>query len=117
MSIGKTRPPYDVAVKEGRLDWGPAGPLFDRYGVILTGEVDRRWVRCYQQTMANSPEGSRFQLDPAVPSVTFTCRSTDGPGKVMSVLKSLEDLLKRINLAANTRETVVGAVPGGQAAT
>jgi hypothetical protein len=103
VSIGKTRPPYDVAVKEGRLDWGPAGPLFDRYGVILTGEVDRRWVRCYQRITANSPEYSRFQLDAAVPSVTFTCRSTDGPAKVMGVLKCLEDLLKRVNLAASTR--------------
>lgn len=115
--MGKTRPPYEVAVKEGRLDWGPAGPLFDRYGVILTGEVDRRWVRCYQRIAANSSEDSRFQLDSAVPSVTFTCRSTDGPATVMGVLKSLEALLKRVNLAASTRETVVGAVPGGQAAT
>jgi hypothetical protein len=115
--MGQTKPPYDVAVKEGRLDWGPAGPLFDRYGVILTGEVDRRWVRCYERIAASSPEDSRFKLDAAVPSVTFTCRSTDGPAKVMTVLKSLEALLKRVNLAANTRETVVGSVPGGRAAT
>ena len=101
--MGKTRPPYEVAVKESRLDWGPAGPLFDRYGVILTGEVDRRWVRCYKRIAADTPEDSRFQLDAAVPSVTFTCRSTDGPAKVMGILKCLKALLKRVNLAASNR--------------
>jgi hypothetical protein len=93
--------PYDVAVEEGGLNWEKAGPLFDRYAVNLNGRIDRRWVDCYQKITVNTPSYSRFRLEPGASTMTFTCRSTDGPVEVMSVLKRLEELLKRINREAD----------------
>ena len=94
------RPSYDVAVEEGGLNWEQAGPLFDRYAVTLQGRIDRRWVECYQRITVNSPSVSRFRLDAAAGSVAFTCRSTDGPIEVMTVLGRLEALLERVNREA-----------------
>lgn len=92
-----TKPAYDVAVDEGELNWEQAGPLFDRYAVSLAGRIDRRWVDCYQRITVSSPSFSRFRLEPGTSSVTFTCRSSDGPVEVMGVLKRLEELLNRVN--------------------
>ena len=106
---------YDVAVEGGGLNWEKAGPLFDRYAVNLIGQFDRRWVDCYQKITVNTPSYSRFRLDPGTATVTFTCRSTDGPVEVTSVLKRLEELLNRVNreaaseLAARPGEPVPAA--------
>jgi hypothetical protein len=97
----ESRTAYDVAVEEGGLNWEKAGPLFDRYAVNLNGRIDRRWVDCYQKITVNTPSYSRFRLEPGASTVTFTCRSTDGPVEVMSVLKRLEELLKRVNREAD----------------
>jgi len=93
---------YDVAVEEGGLNWEQAGPLFDRYAVNLCGRLDRRWADCYQKITVSTPSYSRFRLEPGAGSVTFTCRSTDGPVEVMAVLKRLEELLARVNREAAT---------------
>lgn len=92
---------YDVAVEEGGLNWEKAGPLFDRYAVNLIGRMDRRWVDCYQKITVTTPSYSRFRLEPGASTVTFTCRSTDGPVEVMAVLKRLEELLQRVNREAD----------------
>jgi hypothetical protein len=94
---------YDVAVEEGGLNWEKAGPLFDRYAVGLSGRIDRRWVDCYQKITVNTPSFSRFRLEPGAATVTFTCRSTDGPVEVMGVMKRLEDLLARVNREATAQ--------------
>lgn len=92
-----TAPSYDVALEQAGLNWEKAGPLFDRYAVTLVGNLDRRWAECYQRITVNTPSYSRFRLEPGASSVTFTCRSTDGPVEVMGVLKRLEELLQRVN--------------------
>lgn len=102
--MADTKLTYDVAVEEGGLNWEKAGPLFDRYAVNLAGRIDRRWVDCYQRLAASTPSFSRFRLEAAAGSVTFTCRATDGPVEVMGVLKRLEELLQRVN-----REATAGA--------
>ena len=101
----ETKPVYDVTVDEAGLNWEQAGPLFDRYAVNLTGRIDRRWVDCYQRITVSAPAFSRFHLDPGTSSVTFTCRSSDGPVEVMGVLRRLEELLTRVN-----RESAAEAV-------
>lgn len=93
----ETQPVYDVTVDEAGLNWEQAGPLFDRYAVNLSGRIDRRWADCYQRITVSAPAFSRFHLDPGAATVTFTCRSSDGPVEVMGVLKRLEDLLVRVN--------------------
>jgi hypothetical protein len=107
---------YDVAVEEGGLNWEKAGPLFDRYAVNLSGQLDRRWADCYQKITVSTPSYSRFRLDPGAGNVTFTCRSTDGPVEVMAVLKRLEELLMRVNreAAAELAARPVEAIPAGR---
>ena len=102
-----TKPAYDVTVDEAGLNWEKAGPLFDRYAVGLTGNIDRRWVETYQRITVSAPTFTRFRLEACVSSVTFTCRSSDGPVEVMKVLKRLEELLLRVN-----REATAGAAAG-----
>jgi hypothetical protein len=102
----ETKSVYDVTVDEAGLNWEQAGPLFDRYAVNLTGRIDRRWVDCYQRITVSAPAFSRFHLDPGTSSVTFTCRSSDGPVEVMAVLKRLEDLLTRVNRESSAEADV-----------
>jgi hypothetical protein len=88
---------YDVAVDEAGLGFEPAGPLFERYTVGLTGRLDRRWVDCYKKITGDSPALSGFRLEPAVPNVSFVCRTSDGPVAVMTVMKKLQELVDRTN--------------------
>ncbi len=105
---------YDVVVDEAGLNWEQAGPLFDRYAVNLTGRLDRRWADCYQRITVSSPSFSRFRLDPGASTVTFTCRSSDGPVEVMGVLKRLQDLLTRVNNEAGS-EAAARPAPSAKA--
>jgi hypothetical protein len=96
--------PYDVSLPESGLDWQRVGPLFERYSIKLVGTVDENWADAYQRIAAAMPSLSRFRLDAASGSISFTCRTTDGPVEVMTVLKILEGFLERVN-----RETCVAA--------
>jgi hypothetical protein len=108
------KPVYDVAVDQSGLEWESAGPLFERYTVALTGRLDRRWYECYKKITGDSSNYSGFRLEPAASNVSFTCRTTDGPVAVMTVMKKLEELLASVNrdadLALSTR-TKSGAEP------
>jgi len=90
---------YDVAVESVGMTWEHAGPLFDRYCVNLVGRIDRRWAACYA-SLGASEEYARFRLDPGASNVSFTCRSTDGPVQVMTVIKKLEALVDAVNKKA-----------------
>ena len=92
--------PYDVSLPESGLDWQRVGPLFERYSIRLVGTVDEHWAEAYQSIAAAMPSLSRFRLDTASGEVSFTCRSTDGPVEVMTVLKILEGFLEQVNREA-----------------
>ena len=91
---------YDVTVDEAGLGFEPAGPLFERYSVGLTGRLDRRWAECYRKITADSSAYSGFRLEPAIPNVSFVCRSSDGPVAVMTLMKKLQELVERTNKSA-----------------
>jgi hypothetical protein len=99
--------PYDVCLPESGLDWERIGPLFDRYSIKLLGTIDEDWTEIYQRITTEKPTLSRFRLNTDTGSVSFTCRATDGPVEVMTVLKILEKLLDQVN-----RETCMAAVRG-----
>jgi hypothetical protein len=99
--------PYHVCLPESGLDWKRIGPLFERYSIKLLGTIDEHWAASYERVAASAPGCSRFCLDAAAGSVSFTCRSTDGPVEVMTVLKILEGMLDRVN-----REACLAAVSG-----
>ena len=92
--------PYDVCLPESGLDWQRVGPLFERYSIKLLGTVDGHWADCYQSVTATTPSLSRFRLDTSAGAISFTCRSTDGPVEVMTVLKIREKFLERVNREA-----------------
>ena len=94
---------YDVAVDQSGLESSKSGPLFERYAIGLTGMLDRRWADCYKRVLQETPAFARFQLEPAESRVTFTCRSTDGPVQVMSVINRLEALIERVNADATAQ--------------
>jgi hypothetical protein len=96
---------YDVALPEAGLGWEKVGPLFERYSVRVTGQVDEHWTETYRRICSQSPNLSRFRLDAASGAVSFTCRSTDGPVEVMRVLKILGELLERVNRDASLPPT------------
>ena len=91
---------YDVTVDEAGLGFEPAGPLFERYTVGLTGRLDRRWVHCYKRITTEASSLSGFRLEPAIPNVSFVCRTSDGPVAVMTLMKKLQELVDRTNKAA-----------------
>jgi hypothetical protein len=103
--------PYDVSLPESGLDWQRVGPLFERYSIRLMGTVDEHWADCYQRIAATTPSLSRFRLDASAGAISFTCRSSDGPVEVMTVLKILENLLVRVNREACVAAARLGPAP------
>jgi hypothetical protein len=108
--------PYDVSLPESGLDWQRIGPLFERYSIKLAGTVDENWAYAYQSIAAAMPSLSRFRLDIASGEVSFTCRSTDGPVEVMTVLKILEGLLERVNQEACVAAARIETAPARRSA-
>jgi hypothetical protein len=92
---------YAIAIEEVALDWESLGPQFDRYSVRLTGTLDRLWVDCFKQATDEDRALARFELDPWARSVTFTCRTGDGPEEVMEVLGRLQRLVDTVNREAS----------------
>lgn len=108
--------PYDVGLPEAGLGWEKDGPLFERYSVKLVGRLDQRWAESYAGVVATSPGLVRFQLDADAALVSFTCSATDGPVEVMTVLKTLEGLLDRVNRAASLAAARFPTEPGADLA-
>jgi hypothetical protein len=101
---------------ESGLDWQRVGPLFERYSIKLVGTVDRNWTDAYQSIAATMPSLSRFRLDTAGGEISFTCRATDGPVEVMTVLKILEGLLERVNCEASMAAARIEPAPSRRSA-
>jgi hypothetical protein len=102
---------YDVSLPEAGLGWEKVGPLFERYSVRLVGRVDPHWAETYQTVVGDTPGLRRFRLDMVQASVSFTCRATDGPVEVMTVLKILQGLLERVNREASLTAAMLPAEP------
>lgn len=109
--------PYDVAIPESGLGWEKVGPLFERYSVTLVGRIDEHWCEAYQRVAEAEPSLSRFRLDAFSGTVSFTCRSSDGPVQVMGVLKILGQMIERVNREASFAAASgngSGNAPGGR---
>ncbi len=93
-------PKYEVAIDAAALRWESATPLFARYWVPLAGTLDEAWLDCYERASLDSAEFSRFRIDDATRTISFTCRMNDGPAQVSSVLRRLELLIAYVNASA-----------------
>ena len=91
---------YEIAIDATALRWESATPLFTRYRVPLIGLFDEAWLDCYERASLDSAEFSRFRFDDATRTVSFTCRMSDGPAEVSSVLQRLELLVAYVNASA-----------------
>ena len=77
-----------------------------RYAVELLGPVDDRWARAYREVQAEATAFRRFRFDPASRSVSFSCRTIDGPADVMEVLERLDALVRLVNQRVSGGETL-----------
>jgi hypothetical protein len=67
------------------------------YTVELSGRPDPGWIDAYRIAQAESTGYRRFRLDPANRTISFVCRSVEGPTQVFEVLERLEALLAVVN--------------------
>jgi len=92
---------YEVEAEVSALAWEAATPHFARYRVPLSGEVDQPWLSCFEQASLDSPEFSRFRIDPDTRTVSFTSKMSDGPAEVAAVLRRLRLLIDFVNTRAH----------------
>jgi hypothetical protein len=111
--MSETKSSYDVTAEEGALNWEKAGPLFDRYSVALSGQIDRVWVDCYRRITIDIPAFSRFLLEPALSRVTFIIRTSGGSAEALAAVQRLKGLLERVNREASAE---LAARPSSSAA-
>jgi len=67
------------------------------YRISLAGPVGEHWAQTYRTIQADSTAYRRFRLDVPGGSVSFSCRTIEGPAEVMEVLERLETLLATVN--------------------
>ncbi len=91
---------YEVVVEVSALAWESATPLFARYRVPLSGDLDAPWLSCFDRASLDSAEFSRFRLDPDTRTVSFTSKMSDGPAEVAAVLRRLRLLIDFVNTRA-----------------
>ena len=68
-----------------------------QYTVGLSGPVDARWVERFRAFQAESTGFRRFRLDASSATVSFSCRTVEGPTQVIEVLERLDALLELVN--------------------
>ena len=110
MSTGPEQETYEIAVEVSALAWESATPLFARYRVPLSGDIDEAWLSCFERASFDSAEFSRFRLDPRTMMISFISRMSDGPAEVAAILRRLELLVGFVN----TRARCAGAGPAGE---
>ena len=72
---------------------GEPGASHTHYSVALTGEVEERWTQAFRAVCAQSGANRVFVLNPRSATVSFSCRTLEGPTLVFEMLDRLEKLL------------------------
>ena len=95
---------YEASVDHSSLraveDFGAGGST--TYSVTLRGQLDNSWVDAFRQFRIDADSFVRFSLEPTTQSVSFRCRSTDGPTEIISVLlETLDTLVDLTNRVAS----------------
>jgi hypothetical protein len=91
-----------VGVDHSTLKGEPSGTDI-RYSVALIGPLDQVWAEAYRILQADSTAFRRLHLDAASRTVSFTCRTIDGPAQVFDILERLDALIKRVNRQTSAR--------------
>jgi len=91
---------YNVTVDRAAMREEVLGPLFQRHVVSLTGTVDDRWLRSYEEVSKDSEIFQRYRLEAAKGMISFTCRASDGPKQVESFMDRLTLFVEMVNLHA-----------------
>src|SRR5262245_31679307 len=72
---------------------GEPGASHTHYSVALTGDVEERWTTAFRAVCAQSGANRVFVLNPRSATVSFSCRTLEGPALVFEMLDRLEKLL------------------------
>jgi len=83
---------------------GEPGASHTHYSVALTGDVEERWTQAFRAVCAQSGANRVFVLNPRSATVSFSCRTLEGPTLVFEMLDRLEKLL-----AVTDRRVAAGA--------
>lgn len=94
------KPGAEVHVDVSTLRGEPRGADTMVYTVALKGPLGDRWIEGYRMTIEQMAMSRRFELDPAVSTVRFACRTADGNALVFEMLERLELLVTRVNRLA-----------------
>jgi|SoiMetStandDraft_2_1073263.scaffolds.fasta_scaffold106901_2 hypothetical protein len=85
---------------------GEPGASHTHYSVALKGDVEERWTSAFRAVCAQSGANRVFVLNPRSATVSFSCRTLEGPALVFEMLDRLEKLL-----AAVDRRVASGPAP------
>ena len=72
---------------------GEPGASHTHYSVALTGDVEERWTQAFRAVCSQSGANRVFVLNPRSATVSFSCRTLEGPTLVFEMLDRLEKLL------------------------
>jgi hypothetical protein len=68
-----------------------------QYRVHLTGDLSDRWCAAFRMGQRGAATLSRFHLDEATSSVTFSLKRNQGPADVIDMLDQLAEFVERVN--------------------
>ena len=72
---------------------GEPGASHTHYSVALTGNVEERWTQAFRAVCSQTGANRVFVLNPRSATVSFSCRTLEGPTLVFEMLDRLEKLL------------------------
>ncbi len=94
---------------------GEPGASHTHYSVALTGDVEERWTSAFRAVCAQSGANRIFVLNPRSATVSFSCRTLEGPALVFEMLDRLEKLLaavdRRVATAPSPRTGTTASTP------
>src|SRR5262245_46850017 len=86
---------------------GEQGASHTHYSIALHGGSGERWAAAFRAVCAESTAHRSFQLNPRSGTVSFSCRTLEGPAQVFEMLERLESLLSQAD-----RRVAAASVPG-----
>src|SRR5262245_24162919 len=98
---------------------GEPGASHTHYSIALHGGVDERWTQAFRAVCAQSTANRVFVLNPRSGTISFSCRTLEGPAHVFEMLERLESLLaivdRRLALAPIPRGSITPPAPAASA--
>jgi hypothetical protein len=103
-----------IGVGQSRLDHaslrGEQGASHPHDSIAIRGGSGERWAAAFRAVCAESTSQRAFQLNPRSGTVSFSCRTLEGPTLVFEMLERLESLLSLADRRVAAARPAVGTV-------